>query len=390
MKKMKNQYYGKSLLFAFAISILFLFQNCSEENSNQGNIESELKETPVVAKLTSLGFKKERIKEYDDFYLVEGDLMFSKDIKTYSKNNTTSRHAATNNLVSILKITFMSVYVDPSIPSSGEDNWRDALSYAVSDLNNISGSTVHFNIITSSSPTADIVIKSDGNVLQDNVIASAGFPNNNNPYNQILINLDFWSNTSVSEGSKRYNLVHELGHCIGLRHTNWDDPNRYEGPGSYGANVIPNTPAQDPNSVMNGGTANYSWNGFSVYDLVAIRYLYPAAPVILPQVTATGPDYLQSGPNIFTWAYTGNLANADLDSIIWWYSKVNGVGAPYAIGWGATGYFMSVADSFYSDTGNQTSNFKIYITIRDTSGNLYRSPDYNIMKKGKFKLEGSL
>lgn len=387
---MKNKYYGRSLFILFTISILFLFQNCSEESPNQNNIESELKETPVVEKLISLGYKKERIKEYDDFYLVEGDLMFSKDIKDYS-NSITDRHASTNNLVSTLKVTFMSVYVDSSIPSSGEDNWRNALSYAVSDLNTISGSTVHFNIITSGSASADIVIKSDGNVLQDNTIASAGFPTSNgNPYNQIIINLDFWGNTSVSEGSKRYNLVHELGHCIGLRHTNWDDPNRYEGPLSIGANVIPNTPAQDPNSVMNGGTASYSWNGFSVYDLVAIRYLYPAAPVILPQVTASGPDYLQSGLNLFTWDYTGNLANADLDSVIWWYTKINNGGeAPYAIGWGATGYFMSVADTYYSDTGNQTSNFKIYITIRDTSGNLYRSPDYNIMKKGKFKLESS-
>lgn len=390
MKKTKNKYYGKLLLFAFALSALLLFQNCSDENSNPENIEAAVKENSVVAKLIEMGYKKERIREYEDFYLVEGDLMFSKDIKTYSKNSTTSRHASTNNLVSILKITFMSVYVDASIPSSGEDNWRDALNNAISDLNNISGSTVHFNIITDSNYTADIVIKSDGNVLDNNVIASAGFPSNNNPYNQILVNLDFWGNTSVSEGSKRYNLVHELGHCIGLRHTNWDDPNRYEGPGSYGANVIPNTPSQDPNSVMNGGTADYSWNGFSVYDLVAIRYLYPAGPVNTPQAKATGPDYLASGSNLFTWTYNGTIPNADLDSIIWWYSKVNGVGAPYAIGWGSTGYFMSVADTFYSDTGNQTSNFKIYITIRDTSGNLYRSTDYNIMKKGKWKLENSL
>ncbi|WP_291149297.1 hypothetical protein [Flavobacterium sp. UBA7680] len=116
------------------------------------------------------------------------------------------------------------------------------------------------------------------------------------------------------------------------------------------------------------------------------------ATVVTSLVTATGPDYLQSGTNLFTWTYTGSIPNPDLDSIIWWYSKVNNNGeAPYAIGWGATGYFMSVPDTYYSDTGNQTSNFKIYLTIRDTSGNLYQSYNvYSIMKKGKYKLENSL
>lgn len=384
MKKMKNQLFGKSMLFAFAISALFLFQNCSDENPDSNSTESALKDSPVVDKLIEMGFAKERITEYENFYLVEGDLMFSKDIKSYSKN-ITDRHAHTNNLVSQTNVTSMTVYVAPSIPTGGADDWRAAINNAINDLNTISGSKVNFEISTS--PSSDIIIQSDGNQLADNVIASAGFPTNNQPYNQVIINLDFLSNVTVTESSKRYNIVHELGHCIGLRHTNWDI--RGETAGTVGANLIPNTPNQDPNSVMNGGTANYEWSGFSTYDLIAIKYLYPE-PVILPQITASGPSYLSSGISLFTWTYTGNLANADLDSIIWWYSKVNGAGAPYAIGWGETGYFMAVADTFYSDPGFQTSNFIIYYTIRDTSGNLYRSPDYNIMKKGKFKLEGSL
>ncbi|WP_343707911.1 M57 family metalloprotease [Flavobacterium sp.] len=388
--QVKEKLLDKSLLFAFTFSILFLFQNCSQDNPAEKSEESTLKETPVVEKLILMGYSKDRIKEYDKFYLVEGDLMFSKDIKDYnSKIDATSRHASTNNLVAQNKVTFMSVYMDSSIPTSGVDNWRDALNYAVGDLNNISGSKVHFNII--SSGPADIVIKSDNNTLNDNVLAMAGFPSNNNPFNLIQINLDFWSDITVSEAGKRYNLVHELGHCIGLRHTNWDDPNRYEGVGSYGANYIPNTPTQDPNSVMNGGTALNTWNGFSQYDLTAIRYLYPTDPVIVQQVTISGPTYIAGGTNLFNWTYTGSLPNADLDSIMWWYYKSNNGGqGAYVIAWGATGNFMTVADTYYSDTGNQTSNFNIYITIRDTNGNLYKSPTYSIMKKGKFKLEGAL
>ncbi|QSW89951.1 MULTISPECIES: hypothetical protein [Flavobacterium] len=114
--------------------------------------------------------------------------------------------------------------------------------------------------------------------------------------------------------------------------------------------------------------------------------------IISSQVTASGPTYIQGGTTLFEWQYTGSIPNPDLNSIIWWYSKVNNNGeAPYAIGWGATGYFMSVPDTYYSDPGLQTSNFKIYLTIRDTSGNLYQSYSiYQIMKKGKYKLENSL
>ncbi|WP_337964764.1 M57 family metalloprotease [uncultured Flavobacterium sp.] len=382
---MKNKYYGKSLFFAFAISILFLFQNCSDENSNENNTESALTETPVVKKLIEMGYQKEMIKEYDKFYLVQGDLMFSKNINDYSKKGTLNRHASTNNLVSSTNVTSMTVYVDPSIPTGGVDDWRSAITNAISDLNNITGSTVHFELSTSAA--SDIIIKSDPSAFVglNNVIAAAGFPVNNQPYNQVLINLDFNGNVTVLEASKRYNMVHELGHCIGLRHTNWDIRGEGVGPG---ANLIPNTPSQDPNSVMNGGTANSSWNGFSVYDLVAIRYLYPTPPVILPQITASGTDYIQAGTSIINWNYTGNLANADVDSIMWWYTKVNNNGeAPYVISWGATGMFMSVADTYYSDSGNRTSNFVIYFTIRDTSGALYRSGNYNIMQKGKYKLE---
>lgn len=64
-------------------------------------------------------------------------------------------------------------------------------------------------------------------------------------------------------------MVHELGHCFGLRHTNW------QAIGESTANHINGTSSSDPNSIMNGGTAEYQWNGFSDGDQVAIKKLYP-------------------------------------------------------------------------------------------------------------------
>jgi hypothetical protein len=71
-------------------------------------------------------------------------------------------------------------------------------------------------------------------------------------------------------------MVHELGHCIGFRHTNWlsrGEPKDND-PASGDAVTIPGTPGEDPNSVMNGGTAFTTWNGFSHYDINAAIAMY--------------------------------------------------------------------------------------------------------------------
>ena len=75
-------------------------------------------------------------------------------------------------------------------------------------------------------------------------------------------------------------LQHEMGHCIGFRHTDYFSRSscgkrkQNEGTAGVGAILIPGTPsASDPNSFMlacsNGGD-----RGFNSNDLVAMNYLY--------------------------------------------------------------------------------------------------------------------
>ena len=276
-------YFKNYLKFGILFLGILLFNNCAEDTNEEiiEQVENDnLSDNPVVKMLISMGYKLEQIQELDDYYLVQGDLLFSKDINDYNRKKSShetshfERHAHTDDLVSQINATTMTVYVDPSIPTSGTDNWRNAISNSISDLNGINGSKVTF--IFSTNTNSDITIESDNNSLPNNVIASAGFPTNDQPFNTVLINLDYSSNTNVSESNKRYNMVHELGHCIGLRHTNWENVDSVT---NVGANLIPGTPSQDPNSVMNGGTATFSWSGFSNFDIIAIEYLYPALTI---------------------------------------------------------------------------------------------------------------
>lgn len=235
-------------------------------NSNPAN-ESD----PFVIKLTKMGFELKNIEEFKDYYLVEGDIIFDK-----SKKNITGKpnQYYTNSLVGMNKVNNISVRMDPSIPTSGVDDWRTAVNSAITYWNNIPSSRVNFIFTTNA--TADITITSDNGVLKDNQIAAAGWPSNSNPGTSIMINLDFSSNISVLEGQKSYNIVHELGHCIGFRHTNWLIRGEEINPSGndLGANNIPYT-SNDASSVMNGGTALNSYSGFSTEDNYSARYLYP-------------------------------------------------------------------------------------------------------------------
>jgi hypothetical protein len=161
----------------------------------------------------------------------------------------------------------VTVAVDATIPAIGTDNWRNEVQQAINDWNTIGNSRLHFSFTLD--PSADVIITSDAGALPANTIAAAQFPSAGLPGFRIRVNLDFNSNQSIPSAQKRYNMVHELGHIVGLRHTNL--VSLEESSGIH----IPGTPCTDGKSVMNGGTASLQWTGFSFYDWEAIRAIYP-------------------------------------------------------------------------------------------------------------------
>ena len=109
----------------------------------------------------------------------------------------------------------------------------------------------------------------------------AGFPyNNGKPYKHIQLNTYLGDDYGVDV--VEHVMTHELGHCIGLRHTDWYDRQCTLTPGNegqtqYGAIHIPGTPTtfnQDFNSIMMACFSANETGEFTNYDITALQELW--------------------------------------------------------------------------------------------------------------------
>ncbi|QHI36438.1 hypothetical protein IMCC3317_18010 [Kordia antarctica] len=219
---------------------------------------------PVVQLLYSRGYEKGTIYETNDHFLAPPDLLYSKDINDYDLSDTgsnTEQAFNTGKLVSLNRMR-INVFIDNSV---GTTLTTDAVN-AITELNGINNCALFFVRVTNANQ-ADITIRSDFGVESSNVLGRAGFPSNGRVFNTVTLNVDALG--AFGATIRRNVVIHELGHCVGFRHTDWSA----NGEGS--AVNIPGTSANDTGSIMwhtaRGG------NAFSTGDLVAFRALFPRA-----------------------------------------------------------------------------------------------------------------
>ncbi len=250
-----------------------------------------------------MGFSTADVQKIDEGYLVEGDIILTKaDLSAnHSSPNmliANEEQYRTNNLVNasanpVIKIalTFGSTSSGGllgtgllgSSGGTGSSPYQAAFSAALDEAirrYNAENLSIKFQRVTSGAKITVTAYSENSNTL-----ASAGFPNSyGDPYSQIKVNTySFSTNT----GTTNINfiatiLAHEIGHCIGFRHT--DYMNRAyscggtaynEGSANVGAINIPGTPtAADPNSWMLACIARDVDRPFNANDKIALNYLY--------------------------------------------------------------------------------------------------------------------
>lgn len=249
-----------------------LFIGCSK-NADLNN-DSQLLNESETAMIAAAGFRTEGAVREGNGYLVEGDIFVTADELRQMNNNgghelivANAEHYRTTNLVTGLprNITIRYTGAYTSIST--------AINNAISRYN-ARNLRVTFTRITSG--TGNITVSDISGV---SYIASAGFPSGGNPYNSIRFNTAYtgWNANTLTSV-----MAHEIGHCIGFRHTDYMDRS-YSCGGSYynegsagvGAIHIPGTPTgPSASSWMLACIGNGTNRPFTTSDNTALDYVY--------------------------------------------------------------------------------------------------------------------
>jgi hypothetical protein len=206
----------KKFYVSFCVALLWsaLF-SCQEQDVKTNEISND-----VVSKLQAAGFDtSEGLSAYKGGYLVEYDIFVTaSDLARLSSplqvsRNAEEEHYRTFNLVSGTPRT-LNVYMDPGFDSYMQTSFDAAMSrYNALSL------VLKFQRTTTAS-SADIQIISffeDSNVLG----YSAGFPSaSGNPASPIRLNTKYYNSTTKRADATTV-IAHEVGHTIGLRHTDY-------------------------------------------------------------------------------------------------------------------------------------------------------------------------
>lgn len=269
-------------IFIYLLAAGFLF-SCEEQETLIPTEQTVSVSDPVVQHILSIGAALEDIEEYNDFYVAEGDIMFDKDMVLPLNGSQTEQYAtksrvnAGNRNIKVY-INHSSFALNPQDYNQGavmtrRDVLIQALNGAMAAYNNL-GTSIRFTAATSSSQANTITIQKPEQSLGGVEVHPWGrgdFPSGGRAGKTIDI-FPVAANNNVSALTKV--LVHELGHTIGLWHTDDRiiDYNKVE--------RVPGTPGNigDAASVMNSSWSDLNWVDFSNYDVVAINCLYGTSP----------------------------------------------------------------------------------------------------------------
>jgi len=262
----------KTICFLFFIGVVVLF-SCKKE----GKPVSDEVPQSVKDQISALGFTSANAQKIDEGYLVEGDIIITPELLSNSPQSQFLRvgneeQYRTTNLVTSLPRT-ITVSLDRRIPSA----YGPVLTEMVNRYNALN-LQVHFQQVSSG---GQIVFK----VAHGSYLASSGFPSSQgSPYPTVNVNTSAigtgTSSTFINYAATIF--AHEVGHCIGFRHT--DHMNRSyscggsavnEGASTVGAILIPGTPSgPDPNSWMLACIGANQNRPFNANDKTALNYLY--------------------------------------------------------------------------------------------------------------------
>ncbi len=245
--------------------------SCKKEVNDSTFQQEEISQT-VIDKISALGFTSSHAQKVEEGYLVEGDIILTDADLNSAPQNVFMRIAndeqyRTNNLVTGLPRVI-------TVSSSGNVNAAvsNAINAAIARYNAENLGLTFQRVSSGGNINVRVVVLAA-------YIASAGFPTGGNPYHEVKFNRQY---QNYSAGFLTTVLAHEIGHCIGFRHTDYMS-RQYscggaasnEGASNVGAVHIPGTPTgPDALSWMLACLSSTTDRPFNTNDRTALNYLY--------------------------------------------------------------------------------------------------------------------
>ncbi len=348
----------------------------------------------IKKKIEKLGFNASQARKVEGGYVVEGDIFLTEENlnETVTSPNLIIAESEQYRTTNIL--TNLPRNITVSITGFADAVYGNALDEAIARYNAV-GLLITFQRVANS---GQIQIIND-NTLGAGVLGqSGGFPTATGNLATAPIRLS--SNTIGAGPAMNYVatiIAHEIGHCIGLRHT--DFFNRAfsgclvdathpadEGQAGVGAINIPGTPtAADPNSFMLACIGAGVNRPFNANDVIALRALYGPPPALPWSFTRNG-----ACNGIYSsYTFTGTpgatvVLKLSFGGYIQWNGMSNGTGAScwvtangvsgsattphYTSSWG-TGFSISTTITFTMPVASNTITINTTAVINNSSIN---------------------
>lgn len=295
----------KLTLLAIAAMAMVVF-SCEKEDITSNEVVPQ----SVIDQLYGLGFNPDGIERVDNGYRIERDIIITDDyLKTQPVDVRVpdAEQYRTFNVVNTGGNRTVTVYMEVEGTDgggggggngNGNGNGRNkntssaafpstydlALNEAIARFN---GENLDLSFArTTDQNAADIVVtRLNKRDERRGVLGSAGFPTSSgDPYNQILMSGVLETSYGLSVNGIATIIAHEMGHCIGFRHTDYFDRSISCGSGGnegqettgVGAVLIPGTPS-------GASLADASWmlscsdgsdRPFNNDDSTALQWMY--------------------------------------------------------------------------------------------------------------------